>query len=39
MSLGHPAVDPVTVYTVVEVGEAVTLAPVVPLKPVAGDQE
>lgn len=33
----HPPVVPVTVYVVVAVGEAVTVAPVVPLKPVEGD--
>jgi hypothetical protein len=34
----QPPVVPVTVYVVVLVGEAVTVAPVVALKPVAGDQ-
>ena len=35
----HPdALVPVMVYVVVEAGLAVTLAPVVALKPVAGDQ-
>lgn len=34
----HEPVVPVTVYTVVTVGLAVTLAPVVALNPVAGDQ-
>jgi hypothetical protein len=34
----HPAVVPETVYTVVDAGLAVTLAPVVPLNPVPGLQ-
>jgi hypothetical protein len=35
----QPDVVPVTVYVVVVAGVAVTLAPVVALRPVAGDQE
>jgi hypothetical protein len=35
----HPRTSPVTVYVVVVVGFAVTVAPVVELKPVAGDHE
>jgi hypothetical protein len=35
----QPPVVPVTVYVVVEAGFAVTEAPVVALRPVAGDQE
>ena len=35
----HPFKVPVTVYVVVEVGDAVTVEPVVLLSPVAGDQE
>jgi len=34
----HPVFKPVMVYVVVEVGSAVTVAPVVLLKPAAGDQ-
>ena len=34
----HPAVVPVTVYVVEEAGVAVTVEPVVELKPVAGVQ-
>jgi hypothetical protein len=34
----HPVFKPVIVYVVVVVGLAVTTGPVVPLKPVAGDQ-
>ena len=37
--LVHPAVVPETVYVVVEAGDAVTLAPVVWLSPVAGLHE
>src|SRR5262245_53259939 len=35
----HPSASPVTVYVIVDVGVAVTLAPVVALSEVAGDQE
>ncbi len=34
----QPPLVPVTMYVVVELGFAVTVAPVVPLNPVAGDQ-
>ena len=34
----EPEVDPVTIYVVVLVGEAMTVAPVVVFSPVAGDQ-
>jgi hypothetical protein len=34
----HPELVPDTVYTVVTVGDAVTVAPVVALRPVDGDQ-
>jgi len=34
----HPVFKPMTVYVVVEVGFAVTVAPDVELRPVAGDQ-
>lgn len=37
--LVHPLCVPVTVYVCVLVGEAATVAPVVPLNPVAGDHE
>ena len=35
----EPAAVPVTVYVVVEEGDAFTVVPVVALKPVAGDHE